>query len=63
NGLTISGGPKIVASGIDAGNKVISGVANGSNDTDAVNISSSKLFSRISMQAGQSKARIRRMQM
>lgn len=42
NGLTISGGPKIVASGIDAGNKVISGVANGSNDTDAVNISQLK---------------------
>lgn len=42
NGLTISGGPKIVASGIDAGNKVISGVANGSNDTDAVNVSQLK---------------------
>lgn len=42
NGLTISGGPKIVASGIDAGNRVISGVANGSNDTDAVNVSQLK---------------------
>lgn len=42
NGLTISGGPTIAASGIDAGNKVISGVANGSNDTDAVNVSQLK---------------------
>lgn len=43
NGLTtISGGPKIAASGIDAGNRVISGVANGSNDTDAVNVSQLK---------------------
>ena len=42
NGLTISGGPKIVADGINAGNKVISGVANGSNDTDAVNVSQLK---------------------
>lgn len=41
-GLTISGGPKIAASGIDAGNRVISGVANGSNDTDAVNVSQIK---------------------
>lgn len=41
-GLTISGGPKIAASGIDAGNRVISGVANGSNDTDAVNVSQLK---------------------
>ncbi len=39
NGLTISGGPTIAADGINAGNKVISGVANGSNDTDAVNVS------------------------
>lgn len=41
-GLTVSGGPKIAASGIDAGNRVISGVANGSNDTDAVNVSQLK---------------------
>lgn len=41
-GLTISGGSKIAASGIDAGNRVISGVANGSNDTDAVNVSQLK---------------------
>ncbi|WP_296398232.1 YadA-like family protein [Acidaminococcus timonensis] len=42
NGLTISGGPTIAADGINAGNKVISGVANGSNDTDAVNVSQLK---------------------
>lgn len=42
NGLTISGGPTIAADGINAGNKVISGVANGSNDTDAVNVSQIK---------------------
>ncbi|MCL6236935.1 hypothetical protein M5F66_01020, partial [Acinetobacter sp. ANC 5033] len=35
NGLTIANGPSITASGIDAGNKVISNVANG-----AINVSS-----------------------
>nr|WP_171406561.1 YadA-like family protein [Acinetobacter cumulans] len=40
NGLTIANGPSITASGIDAGNKVISNVANGAVNTaskDAVN--------------------------
>lgn len=39
-GLTISGGlVRLPPGGIDVGNRVISGVANGSNDTDAVNVS------------------------
>ncbi|WP_374112223.1 hypothetical protein [Bartonella harrusi] len=38
-GLVITGGPKITTSGIDAGSKKITGVAEGSNNTDAVNFS------------------------
>ena len=37
NGLTISGGPSVTSSGINAGNKVISGVSQGIAGTDAVN--------------------------
>ena len=37
NGLTISGGPSVTSSGINAGNKVISGVSQGVGGTDAVN--------------------------
>ena len=37
SGLTISGGPSVTSSGINAGNKVISGVSQGVNGTDAVN--------------------------
>ena len=39
DGLTIAGGPSVTTDGIDAGNKVITGVAAGVNDTDAVNVS------------------------
>ncbi|QLB17048.1 hypothetical protein A6B40_05315 [Mannheimia varigena] len=39
NGLTINnGGPSITTIGINAGNKVITNVADGQNDTDAVNL-------------------------
>ena len=37
NGLTITGGPSVTTSGIDAGSKKITGVANGENASDAVN--------------------------
>ena len=37
NGLTISVGPSVTSSGINAGNKVISGVSQGVGGTDAVN--------------------------
>ncbi|UNE54516.1 Vomp family autotransporter [Bartonella machadoae] len=36
-GLVINGGPKITTSGIDAGGRKITGVAEGSDNTDAVN--------------------------
>ena len=38
NGLTISGGPSITKTGINAGNKTIVNVDAGVNDTDAVNV-------------------------
>ena len=38
-GLSIVGGPQVVASGINAGNKKITGVANGTEPNDAVNFS------------------------
>ena len=38
NGLTISGGPSITKTGINAGNKTIVNVDAGINDTDAVNV-------------------------
>ena len=37
NGLTISGGPSVTSAGINAGNKVVSGVSQGVAGTDAVN--------------------------
>ncbi|PQL14323.1 hypothetical protein VEHSUH06_07960 [Veillonella sp. S13053-19] len=37
SGLTISGGPSVTSTGINAGNKVISGVSQGVGGTDAVN--------------------------
>ncbi|WGE58495.1 YadA-like family protein [Actinobacillus equuli] len=37
-GLKITGGPSITLKGIDAGNKVITNVANATNGTDAVNL-------------------------
>ncbi len=42
NGLSISGGPSVTKSGIDAGNKTITNVANGVNDSDAVNVAQLK---------------------
>ena len=38
DGLTINGGPKILKNGIDAGNKKITNVATGTDNTDAVNV-------------------------
>ena len=38
DGLTITGGPSVTKTGIDAGNKTITGVKAGENDTDAVNV-------------------------
>ncbi|HHW7579569.1 TPA: YadA-like family protein [Mannheimia haemolytica] len=38
DGLTITGGPNVTKTGIDAGNKAITNVADGENDTDAVNL-------------------------
>ena len=42
DGLTIAGGPSVTKAGIDAGNKKITGVAAGTDDTDAVNVSQLK---------------------
>ncbi|OBZ32929.1 hypothetical protein A0U42_08500 [Megasphaera sp. DISK 18] len=39
SGLTITGGPSVTTTGINAGDKKITNVANGENDTDAVNMS------------------------
>ncbi|WMY73538.1 YadA-like family protein [Buttiauxella selenatireducens] len=39
SGLTLTGGPKVLVSGIDAGTKQITNVAAGVADTDAVNVS------------------------
>ena len=39
DGLTIAGGPSVTKSGINAGNKKITGVAAGEAETDAVNVS------------------------
>ena len=38
DGMTITGGPSVTKTGIDAGNKAITGVKAGENDTDAVNV-------------------------
>ena len=38
DGLTIAGGPSVKKDGINAGNKTITGVKAGENDTDAVNV-------------------------
>ena len=38
DGLTITGGPSVTKTGIDAGNKNITNVKAGENDTDAVNV-------------------------
>ena len=38
DGMTITGGPSVTKTGIDAGNKTITGVKAGENDTDAVNV-------------------------
>ena len=41
-GMTITGGPSVTKTGIDAGNKNITNVKAGVNDTDAVNVSQIK---------------------
>ena len=41
-GMTITGGPSVTKTGIDAGSKKITNVANGTDDTDAVNYSQIK---------------------
>lgn len=42
DGLTVNGGPSVTKSGINAGDKKIIGVAAGTDDTDAVNVSQLK---------------------
>lgn len=42
DGLTIAGGPNVTKAGINAGDKKITGVAAGTDDTDAVNVSQLK---------------------
>ena len=42
DGLTINGGPSVTKSGINAGDKKITGVAAGTDNTDAVNVSQLK---------------------
>ena len=42
DGLTVNGGPSVTKSGINAGDKKITGVAAGTDDTDAVNVSQLK---------------------
>ncbi len=46
-GLTITGGPSVTKSGINAGNKKITGVSAGEADTDAVNVSQLKAVKEI----------------
>ncbi|MDU2096056.1 MAG: YadA-like family protein, partial [Negativicoccus succinicivorans] len=47
DGLTVQGGPSVTAKGIDAGSKVITNVAAGKADTDAVNVSQLKAVQEI----------------
>lgn len=42
NGLAVTGGPSVTKSGINAGDKKITGVAAGTDETDAVNVSQLK---------------------
>ena len=42
DGITITGGPSVTKTGINAGNKAITNVANGTNNSDAVNVSQLK---------------------
>ena len=42
NGLTIKNGPSVTKEGINAGNKAITNVKAGTNNTDAVNVSQLK---------------------
>ena len=42
DGLTVNGGPSVTKSGINAGDKKITGVTAGTDDTDAVNVSQLK---------------------
>ena len=47
NGLAITGGPSVTKSGINAGDKKITGVAAGTDETDAVNVSQLKAVKEI----------------
>ena len=47
DGLTVNGGPSVTKSGINAGDKKITGVAAGTDDTDAVNVSQLKEVKKI----------------
>ena len=47
DGLTVQGGPSVTAKGIDAGKNVITNVAAGTKDTDAVNVSQLKAVQEI----------------
>ncbi|MDU4576844.1 MAG: YadA-like family protein, partial [Negativicoccus succinicivorans] len=47
NGLTVQGGPSVTTDGIDAGKNVITNVAAGTKDTDAVNVSQLKAVQEI----------------
>ncbi|WP_375696025.1 hypothetical protein, partial [Bartonella sp. AC67GZZY] len=44
DGFIINNGPRMIMDGIDAGEKVITGVAKGKDDTDAVNVAQLKEF-------------------
>ena len=52
NGVTINNGPSITKNGINAGNKTITNVAAGVNDTDAVNVSQLKKISDVDKGGG-----------
>ena len=52
NGVTINNGPSVTKNGINAGNKTITNVAAGVNDTDAVNVSQLKKISDVDKGGG-----------
>ncbi|MEW9308231.1 hypothetical protein [Labrys neptuniae] len=56
NGLTITGGPSVTATGIDAGSKAITNVAAGTNATDAVNVGQLQTVSNAAGNLGNSTA-------
>ncbi|MGN8120017.1 hypothetical protein, partial [Labrys sp. 22185] len=56
NGLTITGGPSVTTTGIDAGSKAITNVAAGTNATDAVNVGQLQTVSNAAGNLGNSTA-------